>query len=107
MAKGCVAALQLGEPGRVTYARHRPEQTLLYRLVEQHYPAFLAELAAHDQFLPTYVQREFEDYLKCGRLGTRFSTPALRALPPRTVRGVQLQALLGTRRLAAARGRFP
>src|SRR5689334_364238 len=24
------------------YARHRPEETLLYRLVEEHYPAFLA-----------------------------------------------------------------
>jgi hypothetical protein len=24
----------------VDYARHRPEQTLLYQLVEEHYPAF-------------------------------------------------------------------
>ena len=23
-----------------TYQRHRPEQTLLYQLVEKHYPAF-------------------------------------------------------------------
>ncbi len=28
------------------YQRHRPEQTLLYRIVEQHYPAFTAQLAA-------------------------------------------------------------
>ena len=35
----------LGE-GAHRYERHRPEQTLLYRLVEQHYPAFVAELAA-------------------------------------------------------------
>lgn len=28
------------------YARHRPEQTLLYPLIEQHYPAFLAARAA-------------------------------------------------------------
>lgn len=27
------------------YQRHRPEQTLLYRIVEQHYPAFTAHLA--------------------------------------------------------------
>ncbi len=50
------------------YERHRPEQTLLYQLVEQYYPAFVAELAAQDKELPEYVQREFEDYLKCGRL---------------------------------------
>ena len=28
------------------YERHRPELTLLYRLVEEHYPAFKAQLAA-------------------------------------------------------------
>ena len=27
------------------YARHRPEQTLLYQLVEAHYPAFVEYLA--------------------------------------------------------------
>ena len=27
------------------YARHRPEQTLLYQLVETHYPAFVEYLA--------------------------------------------------------------
>ena len=32
----------------VSYARHRPEQTLLYQLVQTHYPAFLVELAARD-----------------------------------------------------------
>ena len=50
------------------YERHRPEQTLLYQLVEQYYPAFEAELATQGKELPEYVQREFEDYLKCGRL---------------------------------------
>lgn len=43
--------------GAGRYQRHRPEQTLLYRIVEEYYPAFTG-----------YVQREFEDYLKCGRL---------------------------------------
>ena len=50
----------------VSYARHRPEQTLLYQLVQIHYPAFLVELAARERHLPDYVQREFEDYLACG-----------------------------------------
>ena len=50
------------------YAQHRPEQTLLYPLVEAHYPAFVAHLGARERMLPAHVQREFEDYLKCGRL---------------------------------------
>ena len=49
-------------------ARHRPALTLLYQLVEQYYPAFVAHLAARERTLPVDVQREFEDYLKCGRL---------------------------------------
>ena len=58
-----------GEPG---YARQRPEQTLLYQLIEQHYPAFIAQWAAQGRTLPAYVRREFEDFLKCGRLECGF-----------------------------------
>ena len=50
------------------YERHRPEQTLLYQLVEQYYPAFVAALAAEGREVAAYVAREFEEYLKCGRL---------------------------------------
>ena len=50
------------------YAHHRPEQTLLCQLVIAHYPAFVEHLAARERTLPAQVQREFEDYLKCGRL---------------------------------------
>ena len=50
------------------YARHRPEQTLLYQLVEQYYPAFVEHLAARERTLPVHVQREFAATLKCGRL---------------------------------------
>ncbi len=50
------------------YVRHQPELTLLYQIVEKHYPQFLAQLAAEDRVLPEYVQQEFTDYLKCGRL---------------------------------------
>ena len=50
------------------YQRHRPEQTLLYRIVEEYYPAFAAHLAMQGRELPDYVHREFEDYLKCGSL---------------------------------------
>ena len=55
-----------GDAGR--YQRHRPENTLLYQIVDEYYPAFTAHLAEQGRELPGYVQREFEDYLKCGRL---------------------------------------
>ena len=54
------------------YQRHRPERTLLYRVVETHYPGFADLPASQGRTLPRYVQREFEDYLKSGRPG---STP--------------------------------
>ena len=50
------------------YARHRPENTLLYQLVDEYYPAFVERMAANGTPLPEYVQREFEAYLRCGRL---------------------------------------
>ena len=50
------------------YERHRPERTLLYQLVEEHYPAFKVHSTAQGSPLPGYVEREFDEYLKCGRL---------------------------------------
>ncbi len=54
--------------GAVPYERHRPETTLLYQLVEAHYPVIVAQLATRGPPLPEYVRREFTDYLRCGRL---------------------------------------
>jgi len=50
------------------HTRHQPEQTLLYQVIEEHYPEFLSHLSELDKTLPQYVQTEFEEYLKCGRL---------------------------------------
>jgi ribosomal protein S27E len=58
--------------GAACYQRHRPEQTLLYRIVDEYYPAFTAHLAEQGSELPGYVQREFEDYLNCARLDHGF-----------------------------------
>ena len=55
-----------------TYARHKPEQTLLYKLVEQYWPEFQTQLSETGRFLPRHVTREFEDYLACGRLENDF-----------------------------------
>jgi ribosomal protein S27E len=50
------------------FSRHRPEETLLYKVIEQHYPDFLAQIETDGRTLPQFVRREFEEYLKCGRL---------------------------------------
>ncbi len=55
-----------------TYERHQPEQTLLYQLVQEYYPVFKSSLEDQGQSLPRYVQREFEDFLQCGRLENGF-----------------------------------
>jgi hypothetical protein len=49
------------------YARHRPEETLLYRVVSAHWPAFHAR-AEERGGLPKFVVREVEGYLGCGLL---------------------------------------
>lgn len=60
---------RMAEPATTPrYERHRPEQTLLYQLVETHYPDFCAQLDAQGRRLPAYVRQEFEDFLRCGRL---------------------------------------
>lgn len=52
-------------PVRPTYQRRQPEQTVLYRTL-----TFLARTAGEDgtRGLPAFVRREFEAYLRCGRL---------------------------------------
>ena len=43
--------------GQATYERHRPEQTLLYQLIDKHYSALVGELEAKGQCLPTqYIE---------------------------------------------------
>jgi ribosomal protein S27E len=54
--------------GKTVYERHQPEQRLLYQLVEAHYPDLIGQLAQQGKSLPDHVHREFEAYLKCGRL---------------------------------------
>jgi len=54
------------------YSCHRPESTLLYQLVEQHYPAFREMRAMAGRPLPEYIEEEFDAYLKCGRLEEGF-----------------------------------
>jgi hypothetical protein len=54
------------------YARHKPEQTLLYQLVERHWPELQSHLSEAGSYLPRHVTREFNEYLQCGRLERGF-----------------------------------
>ena len=57
----------------VHYERHRPEQTTLYRLVQQHAATFIAETeAATGADLPQFVKDEFDAFLECGILAHGF-----------------------------------
>lgn len=66
------AKIRERSPPKTPYQRHRPEQTLLYQIVEQHYPEFRDVMAAQCKPLPMHVQKEFSAYLKCGRLENGF-----------------------------------
>ena len=65
MASSTALALPGDAP---TYERHRPEQTPLYALIDEHLPRFLERLGADGASLPQFVKEVFEAFLKCGRL---------------------------------------
>ena len=55
------------------YERHRPEQTTLYRLVQQHGAAFIAHTEAKTRSeLPRFIEDEFDAFLECGMLAHEF-----------------------------------
>jgi hypothetical protein len=54
--------------GGAGYRRHRPEDTVLYSVVEQYADAFLEGQVEQGRGLPRFVREEFEAYLRCGRL---------------------------------------
>ena len=57
----------------VHYERHRPEQTTLYRLVQQHAQTFFAQAEeATGAGLPQFVKDEFDAFLECGILAHGF-----------------------------------
>ena len=61
-------------PAVATYAPRDPSGTVLYHVIAEHVETFLA--SGHDDpeatGLPAYVQREFDDYLRCGILAHGF-----------------------------------
>ena len=45
----------------VRYRRHKPEETSLYPIIEQHLPQFLGQIAEHGTHLPRFVTQEFDE----------------------------------------------
>ncbi len=62
------ASIKEGSAPTQLYQRHQPERTLLYQIVERYYPEFRDMMTCQGKALPLYVQQEFDDFLKCGRL---------------------------------------
>ena len=61
------------EGAAVHHERHRPEQTTLYRLVQQHAQTFSAQTEeATGVSLPQFVKDEFPAFLECGILAHGF-----------------------------------
>jgi hypothetical protein len=52
---------------RDSYERRRSDETLLYQLIEEHWPTYL-ERAEQSGGLPGFIVEEFEAYLRCDML---------------------------------------
>jgi hypothetical protein len=50
-----------------SYARREPQDTVLYRVVDQHLPEFLSQAAEHGG-VPGFVEEALRNYLSCGVL---------------------------------------
>jgi len=49
------------------YGRRKPGTSALYRIIDAHYEAVLAQADEHAAGYPQFVRTEFERYLACGR----------------------------------------
>ena len=72
-------AIRASDGAPLHYERHRPEQTTLYRLVQQHAASFIAHTeASTGGELPRFVKDEFDAFLECGILAHGFFAFVLR-----------------------------
>jgi hypothetical protein len=54
------------------YARRRPEETVLYGVVQQELETFHARARSDQRTVPRFVERELRAYLRCGILAHGF-----------------------------------
>jgi len=58
---------------QIHYERRRPEETVLYRIVQENIEIFFSQVEMETgQSLPEFVTKEFEEYLRCGILAHGF-----------------------------------
>ncbi len=59
---------------RIHYERRRPEETALYRIVQENVDTFFAQVEAESgTSLPAFVKEEFDAFLGCGVLAHGFT----------------------------------
>jgi hypothetical protein len=61
-----------GGSAQRTYTRHRPEESVLYNVIQQELETFLARAQAREQSVPRFVEQEFHAFLRCGILAHGF-----------------------------------
>jgi hypothetical protein len=79
------ATAQAGQPH--SFERHRPEETTLYRVVQDNLQTLYAAVNAgfDGAALPAFVRDDLEGYLSCGLLCRGFALFACSACPERTL----------------------
>jgi len=85
-----------------TYQRHRPERTVLYSIISEHYPRFVQEIERSGGHLPQFVRQEFDEYLKCGLLEHGISTFLIRRTGFTVASGVKTGAVTLIQRFGSA-----
>ena len=66
-------ATESGGCRAAAYSRRHPEQTVLYRIVQQHLETYLMLSREGDwdgHAVPAYAERDFRRYLECGILAS-------------------------------------
>ncbi|MBW2244149.1 MAG: transposase [Deltaproteobacteria bacterium] len=61
-----------GRPEARSYERHRPEESVLYAVVQAELETFLARAHLRGHPVPRFIEREFRAYLRCGVLAHGF-----------------------------------
>ncbi len=55
-----------------SYQRRKPEESQLYQIIEDNYQHLADNLSKQKKILPSYINKEFERFLECGRLENGF-----------------------------------
>ncbi|MBC7741502.1 MAG: hypothetical protein H7061_04855 [Bdellovibrionaceae bacterium] len=56
-----------------TYVRHKPEETILYKIIQNNWLTFQSQIENDSGYsLPEFVVKEFDEHLRCGILAHGF-----------------------------------